>query len=51
MSSQSWMKEDSDRFFEETIGNIDKKCPQNYDEETGESDITDKSEDTECWNE
>ena len=42
---------DSDRFFEEMIENIDKKCPQNYDEETGESNITDETEDTECWNE
>ena len=45
------MDEDSDRFFEEMIENIDKKCPQNYDEETDESNITDESEDTECWNE
>ena len=47
----SKLDEDSDHFFEEMIKNIDKKCPQNYDEETGESDITDESEDTECWNE
>ena len=39
------------KFFEEMIENIDKKCPQNYDEETGESNITDETEDTECWNE
>ena len=42
---------DSDRFFEEMIENIDKKCPKNYDEITGESIITYKSGDTECWNE
>ena len=47
----SKLDEDSDRFFEEMIENIDKKCHQNYDEETGESNITDESEDTECWNE
>ena len=42
---------DSDRFFEEMIENIDKKCHQNYDEEIGESDFIDESKDTECWNE
>ena len=42
----SKLVEDSDRFFEEMIENIDKKCPQNYDEDTGKSNITDKSEDT-----
>ena len=47
----SKLDEDSDHFFEEMIKNIDKKCPQNYDEETGESDITDKSEDTKSLNE
>ena len=47
----SKLDEDSDLFFEEMIENIDKKCHQNYDEETDESNITDKSEDTECWNE
>ena len=47
----SKLDEDSDRFFEEMIENIGKKGPQNYDEETSESDITDESEDTECWNE
>ena len=47
----SKLVEDSDRFFKEMIENVDKKCPQTYDEETGESNITDKSEDTECWNE
>ena len=41
----------TDRFFEEMIENIGKKCPQNYDGETSESNITDESEDTECWNE
>ena len=46
----SKLDEDSDHFFEEMIKNIDKKCPQNYDEETGESDTTDESEDTECYN-
>ena len=33
------------------IENIDKKCPQNYDEETGERDFTEEIKDTECWNE
>ena len=47
----SKLDEDCDCFFEEMIENIDKKCLQNYDEETGESDIIDKSEDTESWNE
>ena len=47
----SKLVEDSDHFFKEMIENIDKKCPQNYDDETGESDITNESEDTECWNE
>ena len=47
----SKLDEDSDCLFKEMIENIDKKCPQNYDEETGESNITDKSEDTECCNE
>ena len=45
------LDEDSDHFFEEIIENIDKQCLQNYDEETGESDTTDQSEDTECYNE
>ena len=45
------LDEDSDHFFEEMIENIDKKCPKNYDEITGESIITYKSGDTECWNE
>ena len=47
----SRLVEDFDRFFEEMIENIDKKCHQNYDEETGERDFTDKIKDTECWNE
>ena len=47
----SKLDEDCDCFFEKMIENIDNKCLQNYDEETGESDITDKSEDTKSWNE
>ena len=47
----SKLDEDCDCFFEEMIKDIDKQFLQKYDEETDESNITDESEDTECWNE